>query len=303
MSPNTQNAAIAATESTVDGLIDDVKHQLLAQIESDSIQLPTLPEIALTIREVANSPHTTSRDLCRVIERDPGVAARVIKVANSPLFRGSKPIETLTLATSRLGIRYTANFVTGIAMRQIFQPTKQNIESLLRETWDISSTIAGCAMLLAKNDMRFQTEQATLAGLTHRIGALPILVYAESNPTLVKNPELLRTLINQIHGELGEKMLRQWEFPGELVSIPQSYQQPNRESDHADYADLISVSYLQCIAAGGIKPSLFSTTETIPKGAPTAAHQRLNISGAPTESEQQHLVEHIEMSSITFDLQ
>ena len=296
------NQAHSTTADSGFSLIDDVKYQLLDQIENDSIQLPTLPEIALTIREVANSPHTTSKDLCRVIEQDPGIAARVIKVANSPLFRGSLPIETLTLATSRLGIRYTANFVTGIAMRQIFQPTKQAVERLLRETWDISATIAGCAMRIAKSDMRFQTEQATLAGLTHRIGALPILVYAETNPELIKDSRLLSCLINEIHGELGKKILQQWDFPVELVSIPENYQNPNREAEHADYADVISISYLQCIAAGKIEPSLFAGDTATNPEATTAAHQRLNLRGQTSESEQQELIEHIDMSSDTFDL-
>lgn len=283
-------------------LIEDVKLELLEQIENDSIQLPTLPEIALSIREVANSSTSTCKDLCNVIEQDPGITGRVIKVANSPLFRGSQPIESLTLATSRLGIRYTANFVTGIAMKQIFSPTVHAVEALLRETWDVGAAIASCAMRLAKNDPRFQTEQATLAGLTHRIGALPILVYAESKPDLVKNSKLLSCIISEIHGDLGEKILKHWDFSEELYSIPTNYQKPNREISYADYSDLICVAYLQCIAASRVDPALYCAPEATAPETITASHQRLNIHVQQSETEQQELIEHIDMSADAFKM-
>lgn len=45
---------------------DDIKGQLLSAVENDSLVLPTLPEIALEVREAANDPNTNIPALAAV---------------------------------------------------------------------------------------------------------------------------------------------------------------------------------------------------------------------------------------------
>ena len=152
--------------------LDNVRDSILEAIKTDRITLPTLPEVALNIREVARNPDTTVIALCNVLENDAAIAARVIKVANSPLFRGGKAIDNLKTATTRLGVRYTANLATGIAMKQMFQATTSLVDDILRATWTNSTEIAAYAQL----QLGLHPDQASLAWLTYRIGVLPILI-------------------------------------------------------------------------------------------------------------------------------
>ena len=89
--------------------VDTIRNDILAAIESDKLVLPTLPEVALQVRDIAESEDSSIMDLVKVISNDTALSARLIRVCNSPLFRGSRAIENLNMAVSRLGMAYTSN--------------------------------------------------------------------------------------------------------------------------------------------------------------------------------------------------
>src|SRR5690625_7630972 len=67
-----------------------VRDDILHAIQTDNMVLPTLPEIALQVREVAEDPDANINTLTQVIGKDTALSARVVKVANSPLLRGNR---------------------------------------------------------------------------------------------------------------------------------------------------------------------------------------------------------------------
>jgi len=103
-------------------LADKVQRELTRAIENDELILPTLPEVALQVREAAEDPDVSILALSKVIGNDAALTARIIKVVNSPLLRTNREITDLQMAISRLGINYTCNLATGLAMEQMFRP-------------------------------------------------------------------------------------------------------------------------------------------------------------------------------------
>jgi HD-like signal output (HDOD) protein len=227
--------------------IEQIRAELIKAIDSDQLVLPTLPEVALRIREKAADPEVDVHTLSRVIQDDTAMSARVVKVANSPLLRASRPIEDLKGAVTRLGITYTSNVATSMAMQQMFQATSDVIDQRMREAWSRSSEVAGIAYALTRHYTKLKPDQATLAGIVHRIGVLPILTYAEDNRRLLKDPGMLDTLIEELHPALGRRILEKWGFPQELVIIPEGHLDFWREVPKVDYADVILVSNLQSL--------------------------------------------------------
>lgn len=227
---------------------DYVAKDIIEAIDSDKLVLPTMPEMALKVREVAENPDASIRQLCEVISNDAALTARIIKVANSPLFRGAREIEDLNMALSRLGMQTTSNLATGLAMEQMFQATSDNIDKRMREVWSKSSEIAGICHVLCKHYTKLRPDQAALAGLIHQIGVLPILSYAEDDSSLLSDSMTLDSVIEQIHPSIGVKILTSWEFPVELRKIPQDYINFTRKTEKADYADLVTVAMLQSYA-------------------------------------------------------
>ena len=226
-------------------LADKVQQDLIQAIENDELVLPTLPEVALKVREAAEDPNISTLQLSKVIGNDAALTARIIKVVNSPLLRTSKEITDLQMAINRLGINYTCNLAIGLAMEQMFQATSDVVDRKMREMWAKSTEIAGICHVLCKQFTRLMPDQATLAGLIHQIGALPILAYAEDHNDLLADSISLNHVIEQIHPIIGDKILRTWAFPEQLAIIPGQYLDFTRDSAKVDYVDIVQVATLQ----------------------------------------------------------
>lgn len=226
-------------------LADKVQRELIQAIENDQLVLPTLPEVALRVREAAEDPDISTPALAKVIGNDTALTARLIKVVNSPLLRTNREINDLQTAISRLGINYTCNLATGLAMEQMFQATTDVVDRKMREVWNKSTEIAAISHVLCRNFTRLPPDQATLAGLVHQIGVLPILTYAEEHSALLSDSISLNHVIDRIHPIVGEKILRTWDFPEPIAAVPGAYCDFARDSKAADYVDIVQVATLQ----------------------------------------------------------
>ncbi|MDF3196360.1 MAG: HDOD domain-containing protein [Pseudomonas sp.] len=226
-------------------LAEKVQKELIQAIDSDELVLPTLPEVALKVREAAEDPDIGIPQLSKVIGNDAALTARIIKVVNSPLLRTNKEITDLQMAVGRLGINYTCNLATGLAMEQMFQATSDVVDRKMREVWNKSTEIAGICHVLCKHYTRLLPDQATLAGLVHQIGVLPILTYAEEHSELLADSISLNHVIEQIHPIIGDKILRTWEFPELIAMVPGQYLDFTRDSAKVDYVDIVQVATLQ----------------------------------------------------------
>jgi len=221
-----------------------IKQDILDAIENDSIVLPTLPEIALDVREITESEDSSLFDLIEVINKDTALSARLLKVSNSPLFRGANEITNLNMAVNRLGMQYTSNLATGLVMEQMFQATSEMIDTRMRATWQRSTEVAGICNVLARQHSHLAAGQATLAGLIYAIGALPVLKYVEDNDVQISSV-MLDNLVDELQPIVGEKILEKWDFPAELRPVPRECVNFMRTGDKPDYADLVMVAMLQ----------------------------------------------------------
>jgi HD-like signal output (HDOD) protein len=226
-------------------IAERVRQDIITAIKNDSLVLPTLPEVALKVREVADDPKADIEKLTSVIGNDAALSARIIRVANSPLLRSSRAIEDLKTALMRLGISYTCNIATGLAMEQMFQATSDLVDTRMRAVWSRSSEVAAISHVLCKHYTKLRPDQATLAGLVHKIGVLPILTYAEDHPALLNDSMTLDSIIDELHAPIGDLILRTWGFPEELSHIPSQHSDFTRKIPKADYADIVTVAMLQ----------------------------------------------------------
>ena len=229
-------------------LVQQVKQDIIQALENNELVLPTLPEIALQVREVAENVTSSISDLTKILGRDAALSARMIKVANSPLIRTSSPVSDLNTAVSRLGIDLTSNLAMGLAMEQMFQATSDVVDKRMRSCWSKSVEIAASSQVLARHFTNLQPDQALLAGLIHQIGKLPILAFAENNESLLNDSFALGKVLSVLHPSLGSYILKMWDFPEELVAVPKNYLIFDRTVDKVDYADIVQVATLQSYA-------------------------------------------------------
>ncbi|TNC83068.1 MAG: histidine kinase [Oleiphilus sp.] len=224
-----------------------IKEDIITAIDNDTLVLPTLPEVALNVREITEDEDSGIGDLIEVINQDAALSARILKVCNSPLFRGANEINNLNMAVGRLGMQYTSSLAIGLAMEQMFQATSEMIDVRMRETWKRSTEAAGICSLLARREGHLNPGQATLAGLIHGIGALPVLKYVEDHDIQI-NSVMLDNLLDELQPLVGDKILEKWAFPNELRIVPKECVNFQRKIAQPDYADLVTIALLQLVA-------------------------------------------------------
>ena len=221
-------------------------NELIQDLESGQLQLPTLPEVALRVRDVVDDEDANASQIAEIIAQDAALSARLIQVANSPLYRGRQEIDRLSMVVARLGNKLVRNLVTSQVMKQMFQATNDVVDQHLRAVWEHSVQVAAIARALAGSVPGVMPDQAMLAGLIHDIGTLPILYRAEERDELLATPGLLDQLIARLHTRIGGAILKHWKFPDALVAVAAEHENLERSHEGGpDLVDLVQVANLQ----------------------------------------------------------
>lgn len=221
-------------------------NDLKQAVESDQIILPTLPEVALKIREAVENDNTSAQQIADTLTQDASLSARLIQVSNSPLYRSRNPIEDLQMAVTRLGIRMVRDLVISLAMKQIYQATSDVLDAHFRSSWNTAVEVAAICRMLATTVPGINPEQALLAGLIHNIGTLPILVKAEDDDDLFNNSDALEQVIDELQSRVGTLILETWNFGDAMTDVVKyAHDFTYDHEGGADLVDLVQIALLQ----------------------------------------------------------
>ncbi|RXF00572.1 HDOD domain-containing protein [Pseudoalteromonas sp. PS5] len=220
---------------------------LTDRINNDTLVLPTLPEIAVRVRQAADDPEINLMQMADVISHDPALAARMIKVANSAFMGRTVKVNTLNQAVTRIGLRQIKNIATAMAMEQLFVSNNKLIKTYMDKAWQKTLKVACQAIttmdfyLRVNKHTSLNRDTITLASLVFNIGVLPILTEAERHPEVFANPSFLAHAIQKLGGKIGGAIMREWEFTDEFVEVAESWANPNYRPEHVCYVDFIRV--------------------------------------------------------------
>ncbi len=231
------------------GVGDDDSREMLSAFQRDlearKFRLTTLPEVALKIRTLLDNQDVGAREIATLVNRDPVIAAKIIRAANSPIYFGAAKCETVQNAIVRLGLLTTKQLVIGFTLRDLFQSETPLLRRLMTESWQESMDVAAISFVLARHTKLFDPEEAMLAGLVSNIGVLSVLNYAQNYPQLLDNEQLLLQWINKLKGEVGALVLENWQFSEDVVEVARGCEDWARcPTTRADLCDLILVATL-----------------------------------------------------------
>lgn len=249
----------------------DLVEEIRTEIENKTLQLPTLPEVALQIRDEVESENTDAGTVATMVAKDAALSARLLQVANSPLYRGRVEIDSIQQAITRLGLKMVRSLVVSIAMKQIFQATSDTLDKQFRQVWDDSLQVAAISRVLAAGVPELENEQAMLGGLVHNIGALPILTKIDEQYGFAAGETVVAHMIETLAPEIGSEILKHWNFSEALAGIPTTCLDLAYDPGPAPtYADVILVARLQNLSAK-------NRSETLPDWSQVPAFAKIGM--------------------------
>jgi HD-like signal output (HDOD) protein len=182
-------------------------------------------------------PNLSDGKLEAIIEKDPILAAHLIRIGNSTLAYYAtryRPVEVRTIeqAIRQLGWNATRRQVLSFCLRPLFAPPH------LRGIWNHSIEVAQVAHRLAERSKYPDPEEAMLVGLAHDIG---VAVLAGLGDTFQEQYTRLREqghssvyaetiLCGTTHAAIGADLLSDWNWPADMVEAVRRHHDLNRSN-------------------------------------------------------------------------
>ena len=218
---------------------------LFQKTQTGDLALPQLPDVALHLQQAIEDPEIDISRVTEIVERDPSVTARLLAVANSPAMGSRYEIARLSDAITRLGLERTRQLVLALAARQVFIDRKSPYRALMEQLWRQSTRVSAIAYVLAEESGAADRERALLAGLLHRVSALPVLgeiAASKDQPDAVKVEHMIRRLESMT----GELVGQQWGLASDIIAAIRDSGGPE-EPDAASLTDLVRIARNACL--------------------------------------------------------
>ncbi len=221
----------------------ELLRRLEAAIAANQLVLPSLPEVVIRVRALTESGNCSVEELEREISRDPAIAARLVKVANSSIMRRGVPVSSVRQAIVLLGFRLVRSMVTQLALLQTMGRAGGD-PGRLRGFVEGGLHISALCRDLAESFPYLDAELAALGGLLHDIGKLPLREFLRQQPELSGIERLRFELM--LHPLVGAMLLRHWDMPEDLIQMARWHETVLRDSGRPlpDYVDVVIAANL-----------------------------------------------------------
>lgn len=248
--------------------------------------LPSSPKILPRLKRMLRDGNSALTGIVALVRLDPGLALRVLQVANSPYFFTGARCGTVEQAVTRIGYDQIYTLVSQAVAAQVLNRPLVVYSLEADELWARSVACALAADALA-NRLGEDRAAAYTLGLLHGVGMIAIDEWAlrTGNPLLLSLDELPdeataaeQRLLGFTQADAGAELLQAWEFPEELV-------EPVRQQ----YAEAAAFAYPQLssvlIAAKWLRSALLAPDVAArPPLPPAGVLRRVSLGGAGLEA-------------------
>lgn len=206
----------------------------LEELASRISDLPTLPLVAHQLNLESQKDTFTSQILAGIIEKDPPLSAKLMKLANSAYYGFTREVASLDRAITLLGFNTVKNLACAVSVSRFFTPGQEggvDLEGL----WQHCLGTAVCARLLIRQIARPLAEEAFLGGILHDIGTIVILnnfpnqalaALRAMSTRKIAQSEAEKELIGFSHEAAGAYLVDKWNLPPRFYRIIRLHHNP-----------------------------------------------------------------------------
>jgi putative nucleotidyltransferase with HDIG domain len=193
------------------------------------------PAAAEQVLRIVSNPRAGAADVARVVETDPALAARVMRLANSPFYGSPRRVSSTRHATVMLGF----DTVRALAVSAACSLLDGRVEAGPDGFWRHAITTASAASVIARK-VGLSTADAFSAGLLHDLGAVLLhrrdadaFAAATNSPTVSDQVAAELAAFGVTHADEGAAALDAWGFPDPFVEAVALHQHGVEEPKHA----------------------------------------------------------------------
>jgi putative nucleotidyltransferase with HDIG domain len=202
------------------------------------LRLPTLPDQVLRIQRMAEDPSAGPADIGALITQDPGLAAKVLQVANSSYYGLREPVLTCEQAAVVIGSRSLRNIVLQVSIVQHFAHLSQHAEYDLDEVWSHAVAVAHLTQTLARMSRHragMAPEEYYTCGLLHDIGKVVLLEsYGEQYLDVLRHARRAgqalhlseEVVLGYTHVDVGALLAQKWKLPERVATAIEFHHGP-----------------------------------------------------------------------------
>ncbi len=260
--------AIDETQDTLDPMLAQIRLGVKEAVSKENYEIPLLPHIAAQVLKMANDPKAGIPEIETLVKQDQVIAAKIVKTANSPFYRGVATIVSLRDAMSRIGLRSLKDIVFGLGLQSKVFKVK-GYEETLNTIWNHSVACAAICQHLAKK-LNLDAEHAFLSGLVHDIGK-PVLIQVVSqfeemekkkiidkakkefrmiDPKTVQVPGIVDILLpivfNEYHATVGALVAARWKLPNSIIEVIQHHHDYTKAKEAKTMSTIVYTANLLC---------------------------------------------------------
>ena len=196
------------------------------ELVKDIRGLVTLPHVYIQIGRLIDDPRSSSLDIAKAVSQDPSFTLRLLRVANSALYRFPSAVDTVAKAVSIIGTAQIRNLALSMSVASSFEGLPNDLVSM-ENFWRHSLLCALSARHLARLIGRCDPDAMFTAGLLHDIGELIIfnrmpeqakqaLMTVLDSGEEIPVHEAERQVMGFDHSDVGGELAREWQLPSLL---------------------------------------------------------------------------------------
>lgn len=224
------------------------REEILEQARS----LPSLPLAAVRVIQLVQNPHVSVGDLRTTIEYDPGLTSNILRMANSPVYKGAGEIASVRDALVRLGTRTVLQLVVSVAVVPV---ARRPVAGYDLSAGDLLRHAIGVAVgtdLLANRLSMTAPQHAYTAGLLHDLGKVALGTFLEVDAKPIRQlafekgmpfEQAESAVLGTDHAEVGAELLKSWNVPPCIVDVVRWHHEPeNFTGEDTSALDLVHVA-------------------------------------------------------------
>lgn len=210
----------------------------LKEIVTEIRTLEPFPQVATRVLELSSQEQVVPGELMEVIQLDPVLTAKVLRLCNSAYYGFQREIASLTEAGNLLGVTTLVNLVLTTSASKYFRNYGQATSRSQRTLWESSVTNALAGRMIAQHNGDSDPERAYTAGLLQNVGLLvldrhfhdmrgKVAAVARAGYSLI---DAEKYTLGMHHAEIGARLATRWELPDVLSDTIRFHHAPEGAS-------------------------------------------------------------------------